>query len=451
MMTSIETNPHSINFFAKNTLLYFIFLPALFVSGNIAWFLAVPVLFFFALLTYTQKNYALLILFYFTVAILGNNIKPTFAFAYNLRAGFLLFFNLLVLWEVSKGFYKINKVVYFIAPFILSALFSMSMAEGNVPVGVMRIFSYFFLIIFVFNFIYNRLLVDGESLVKAISYFIYISLFINFITIILLPSFSYSRSEGRANGIFGNPNELGIYLFFSVVWFTLVFNYGFSLFSKKFKISVYIFIAFAIIATGSRASLSMSSAFLLIFYGLSGSKIRLVLFVFVLLPILAYFFLFVDITQLIVSLGLGQYLRAETIESGSGREIVWAVSWIEIDKAPLFGRGFGYNDLMVKKYEEYLLLNGHEGGTHNYHFTFLLNVGYIGYILYHSFIGFLFLKTLRTKFWQAAIALIPSVIIYGLFEEYLASSLTTFTFMYFLIIAVMLAFAQHSFYQNQNQ
>ena len=75
-------------------------------------------------------------------------------------------------------------------------------------------------------------------------------------------------------------------------------------------------------------------------------------------------------------LGLENYFRVQTIETGSGRYIAWNFAWGEIDKYYLMGGGFGQDEQVMRPNYQWLARLNHQGGLHNSYLSLWFDSGF---------------------------------------------------------------------------
>ena len=104
-------------------------------------------------------------------------------------------------------------------------------------------------------------------------------------------------------------------------------------------------------------------------------------FIILIIITISYQLVFQNFESIIRYLGLGEFFRIETLETGSGRNVAWAFAWQNIQDNFFLGKGFAYDEALFSKYEQELSVLGHQGNVHNSYLTLWLNTGVIGLFL----------------------------------------------------------------------
>lgn len=250
----------------------------------------------------------------------------------------------------------------------------------------------------------------------------------------------------RYSGVMGNPNAIGLFcmLFFMLIYCAIIKFPG--LFSRNELILVYGLIAASVLLSGSRNTILSIGIFLFFsrFYKLSpllGTAI-------VILTAIVYQLVVSNLTEILTALGLAKAMRADTLESGSGRLVAWAWAWkfINADLRHFFlGMGFGFDEYYFIISHHILGKLGHIGGVHNSYLALWINTGLIGLILW--FIGFL--KTIFKAIPKAYTALpfMYAVLFSAFFEAWLMGSLNPYTITFLFVLSIIYtssnSFADH--------
>ena len=155
------------------------------------------------------------------------------------------------------------------------------------------------------------------------------------------------------------------------------------------------------------------------------------------LPIIVFIFTAVPLETLVGLVGLEEFLRVESLKTGTGRFLAWGLGLTEIQNNLWIGRGFGYEEYFFYQLREFLIATEHQGGMHNSYLTFLMNNGVLGSIPFVIFLIALFRKVKVKKF---AFPFIIVVLISANFESWLNSSLNAFTFFFFVILSFLISY-----------
>jgi O-antigen ligase len=274
----------------------------------------------------------------------------------------------------------------------------------------------------------------GEIFLKDFILFITLVFIAGMVMIFIDHDFVYL--VGRYCGLFGNPNGLGT---FSVLFMMLCVCTQIkfpNLFTKQELILVYLVLGISVLLTGSRNALMCFIIFLTFvrFYRISywyG-------FIVVIIAILLYQVVFTNLPDILEALGLAKALRAETLESGSGRMVAWlfALNHLNSDlKLFLFGNGFSYDEHLYFRNYEYLSALGHQGGVHNSYLALWLNTGIVGLILW--FVGFMRTVFRAVPISHTAFPLMYTVMFSAFFEAWLMGSLNPFHIMFLFILSLI--------------
>ena len=197
-------------------------------------------------------------------------------------------------------------------------------------------------------------------------------------------------------GLAGNPNGLGLILMFIYCLIQLIQKRDETslpdLLFSFLKISCIVLI----ILTGSRNALISTLMFIIVYkYFLNKS------FLIIYLIFLGIFYCLINLSsfeQFIMSNGLSDQLRLENFSTAGGRTEVWLVAWEEIKNSFWIGKGLLYDNYFIKDYVANYFGSyyaRHWGGVWNSYLSLLLDVGFIGVLVYIIFWIriFLILKT----------------------------------------------------------
>jgi O-antigen ligase len=200
-------------------------------------------------------------------------------------------------------------------------------------------------------------------------------------------------NAGRFNGMFGNPNGMGIYSLTFFVFFTVCRYYYKEKFSKYETISLYTLTLLSCIWSASRGGLFAIIIFLL-FYYLSKKTTNTVAFFLFVLMVLSYQVAIIFVKDIFEALGLSEQFRTGDIEKGSGRLIAVQYLWEKIQENFFFSKGWGYTEYLFIRDQHMLNGLGHQGGAHN---SFLQVWGDLGLV---GLVAFLF--GWGSQFWSVA-------------------------------------------------
>jgi O-antigen ligase len=241
--------------------------------------------------------------------------------------------------------------------------------------------------------------------------------------ILIVLSYDTAYLIGRFRGIMGNPNGLGIFCTVLFAFFTITINKYKNLFSKAEIIMIYAAILISVILSGSRNTVLS----ILIFYAFSRFfKVSYWLgFTLIIAIAVVYQIILANLTEILTTFGVAEFMRADHIEDGSGRIIAWKFAWDKIQENFLFGKGIGYEGWLFFQYAGYLYNLGHIGNSHNSWLAMWLNTGIVGLTFFLFALIFRFVKASHKS--PYALPLMYSVIFSATFEAWLVGSLNPHT------------------------
>ena len=372
-----------------------------------------------------------ILLGFLLILILSDNILiGSLVFAKSVKNIYIVLLFLLFIFR-KNDFLPLNKYFQRYIPFYLIAFIAMFYSE-TLSVSIQKTTSYIILFIAVPNYVERLYREKGEIFFKNLIYFLVLFLFWGIAFKYIDPSIAVSHG-GRLTGIFGNPNGLGIFCVLIFCLFYVVNQFFPDLFSRQDKLIVYFTLITSIVWCGSRNSLVAVGLFLFFaqFYRMS----PFLGFIFFLLFVFSFEIITNNYVTIIRSLGLEEYFRIETLEKGGGRYIAWNFAWEKIQDNFFLGKGFAFDEYIMRK--NFLILSklGHEGGVHNTYLIIWLNTGLVGLILFlWAFIGG-FIKAAKNT--TLALPVMYTIMFTIMFEPWLISSLNPFTSIFLIIVTLM--------------
>ena len=336
-------------------------------GGNSTIFL-LPLL---ALLGYRGKN---LIYPFIVLLLLLPLADSTFAFAhtaYNTRPVILILLGLLILQDIFQR--PDWSFKYFIPYFIVVAYYSFELS------GITEIFKpiSYFLVILITPIVVKKILeYDRDTFLRVIILLytlVYIFSFLN------LGENKALQEYGRFSGIFNNPNALGIFSFLFFMLSTLIFKFHPSLFTKAERYFVTGIIVIGVIYSRSRSGMFAIVLFWLSLIVYERHQIRGLLILFAAAFLINYTLSFENIIR---ELGLADFFRLESLDTGSGRKIAFAYAWQKIQEQPISGFGIGFTEQYFSEGLKELAKEGHVGGVHNSFLWVWLDLGLFGLITF---------------------------------------------------------------------
>ncbi len=415
--------------FLKYNRQYVYILTLWFVSG----ILFSPLLYVFvplSLFYLSGKNKYLYIFLGFWIILIFSDARNGFESAKIIK----IFYILLLLYIVTQN----NRLIIYnnffykaFIPFFLAASVSIAFSP-IIFVSVQKTLSYFLLLFIIPPFSSFLLKTNKTKFLLGLIYTGVFILFLGFIMDFLDPEFAIYAD--RFSGVFGNPNGLGIFcILFTMLWLIIKFYYP-QFFSGKDRIIINTLIFISVFAAASRGALL--SVFM--FYALDYSVRKKNPLIVVGVIIIFVSFSFIDnITSWLYSIGLGKYLRAQTLENGSGRLVAFRYAWEQIKLSPFLGRGFGYSDwwFHLEDIEKILNALNHQGNTHNTYLTVLMDTGFVGLITF--LFGWLsrFTDAVRRSAFGFPVLII--IIFSTNVETWLSASLNPFTIILIIILTLL--------------
>lgn len=349
----------------------------------------------------------------------------------NQRMFGVIIMSLYSLYQMRLGYYKFS--LLFLNLFPLLMVIMLAIIESPVKGTAFSKGLSFFLLYFVgFHFIAHSVRTQGTEIIRAITMNGLLVLSIGLIFIVLKPDLVFFGTY-RFNGLFRNPNGLGV---FSTMMLPF-FYYYIRQYSppRFFRFVLYFLVLLSVVLCSSRNALMGTVTFFILTWGLNFSVwYRVIIFAGV-LPLVFLVIQTITVERIIIFMGAESYLRLNELESGSGRTHAWAFAVKQIAKKPIIGMGFGYEEHLFTCCMPYdLWKTGHQGGVHNSYLAIMLNVGAVGLVLFFAFLG---LVLVRIKDWKL---LLPFLILYmfsAVFESWMVASLNAFH-IYFVVMLVFL-------------
>ena len=415
----------------RSVILFLVFTHAFaLVFQPIAWL--ITALYFTWLLISKKHEYAILLLL--VILIMGDSREWYFGYFKNMRIVGMLILAIYTFGKFLSQEYIPNRLFLFTLPFF-GVAFVASFRHPQIGLSISKMLSYLFLLVVIFHYVpeqlkkNNRLIGDFATLGIII-------LLIGLILSQLFPSIAYLI--GRYRGLLGNPNGLGIYctllfpmLLICIEWFPDK--------RKLWRLGMILLIISAIYAN-SRTALGSISIFYFLhwFYRRPGRMAPIMLWG-VVVPAMALFLSGSSLIQLIQGVGLGEYLRVESIATGTGRFLAWGLGFTKILEAPFIGRGFAFEEWYFHSLEEFLITTEHQGGMHNSYLTFIMNTGFIGFFFFLIFF-FALLSSMKPRAYVMPISVM--VIFSAGFESWLTSSLNAFSIHFYLLAIILINWNQ---------
>lgn len=416
----------------KNHLSFLSVLAVWVVSGRINQYLGVVVVLFTLILFFKKERYYEALLGFFVLLIFSDSFEAMFKFSQTAKPIYLIMLTFLTF--RLPGFLEKNyNILIRFTPFLFFAL--IGIAFSPIPaVSAQKLLSYGLVLFTVPNLLMYEYRRYGNELLVTLVSVSFLIFVISFLLAIFLPEVGISHG-GRWRGIMGNPNGLGLLLIVYYILFRVVSNRAPEFFSKL-DLRLFYFVAFALVwKSGSRNALLAIIIFELAVAGFKYSKPITIL---LLATIIIYFeFILTFSLSLITSLGLGNELRLETLDEGSGRLVAWQFAYQEIQKGMVvLGKGMGFDEYVMAKNADKLSIMGHQGGVHNTYLIIWLNTGLAGLVAF--FIAFLSFFMEAVKKNRLAFGTMLAVLSSINQEPWLSASLNPFTVIFLVTLVVFL-------------
>lgn len=398
--------------------------------GGPAIYVVLPIM---LLLLRQRGMYEELFIGYFFILILSDSLDEQLVFAKSIKNIYIGFLGIVFLFD-TESFQPLNKLYKVYLPFFLFSIFTIffSVNDAFFSTGLQKTISYFLSFMVLPNFILKLFREEGQEFIKRFMFFCFTSLVLGFILKFIAHDVVYLES-GRYNGVMGNPNGLGIYTFLIFIAFYVINDLFSDLFSREERMMIYAAIILSIFMTNSRNAVLAVLIFYLFqrFYNIS----PFLGFILFLLTLYLVELVSANLTSILLSLGLADFFRLNTLEDGSGRYIAWNFAWQQIQENFFIGKGFGYNEFYMRQHYRELSKLGHQGGIHNSFLTFWMDQGLIGLLVFlRSYILVFILAAQKTKF---AFPILFAVSFTAMFESWLVGSLSALAFLAIFIFTII--------------
>jgi O-antigen ligase len=350
--------------------------------------------------------------------VLSDSFLPSLTFAKDAKSVYLLLLAFIFLFNRKEFTFKLNFFIPFIPFFIWAAL--MLSRSPNLNESIPKTLSYILLFLVGPSYIMKIFHERGTAFIRDHVFLMSYMLLAGLIMFVVANE-KVIIAE-RFTGVMGNPNGIGLFCtVFFLLFQSAVIKFP-DLFTRNEKIVVYLLIALSVLLSGSRNTILSIGIFLFFtrFYKISpilGAGI-------VVAMAIVYQVVVSNLTEILQGLGLAKALRADTLESGSGRLVAWAFGWkfINSDISQFFlGRGFGFDEYLYIINKAALNRLGHIGGVHNSYLALWINTGLVGLILWIT--GFVKIFIMAIKKSYTALPLAYAVLFSATFEAWLMGSL----------------------------
>jgi O-antigen ligase len=382
------------------------------------------------LLMWRRSMYFELLLGFFFILILSDNLKYTTDFAKIFKNVYIVALGVIAFADRRK-LQPFNGMFTYMVPFILVGGIAL-INSPDIVTGAQKTLSYLLLFFTVPQFFIKAFRQRGATVVKDFLFFGVIIILLGFAFRYIDPGVAFSHG-GRFRGIFGNPNGLGIFASLMALLAVVGREYFKSIFAKNDLRWIFIAIIVAILMCGSRTSIIATFLFLVFirFFRFSPA----IGFILLLTLAVVVEAISSNIVGIVQGMGLSEYFRTETLQEGSGRYIAWQFAWDGIQDNFWLGRGFAFDEWLMDGSQELLNALGHQGGVHNTYLIIWLNTGLAGLLIFLRAIILLFVKASKNT--VVATPALWLVLFSILLEPWLAASLNPFTILLIIALCIM--------------
>ncbi|HRH69303.1 MAG TPA: O-antigen ligase family protein [Flavobacteriales bacterium] len=327
-------------------------------------------------------------------------------------------------------FVPFSQVFNIFLPFFVYSIFPL-VFSNNIVVGLEKTVSYALLYLVIPNYVLYNYRTMGWDFFRNLVLFMSVVLLAG----LIIPFYGnfYAYMIGRFRGLFGNPNGMAIFCFLLIVLAAVLASIKKDLLSWKDKLFIHGTAMYFLIVSGSRSSLIAVLIFFV--FGRFFSTSPFLGFMMLLGAFGASELVLANIEPIVLYLGLEDYVRLNTLESGSGRYFAWSFAWQHIQEYFVFGGGFANDERIMRKHRLYLERMGHQGGVHNSYLSFWFNVGIVGLLIYFRSFILIFIKA--SKLVPVSLGVMFAVLWSITYESWLVSSLNPYTIILIIILTVL--------------
>lgn len=344
------------------------------ISSSLAYFM-VP---FTVVLLKLRHRYKEIFFGFIFIIILSDQRYYFFAFAKNVKEVYFFLMGVFLLFD-RKLFAPLS---HFIGPFLgfyAVALFCTLFYPDEYLTSLMKLLAFLLAFLNYPNYTTKLYRDDPKDFLQ---FFIYFVVFLLGLNLALYFPFSARLSiSGRYMGIMGNPNSLGLFCLIFSIFLTIITDIEKDLFTRRQKVFFWLVIILNVLLARSRTTFITFGMFGI--FGIAFKRSTLLGLLSVIILFATNFYIVEIITNMANTLGLGEFLRLNDIEKGSGRIVAWLFAWKEINENTFFfGNGFDYTNYYFGINHDKLSLLGHQGNAHNSYLTFWLETGLVGLLFF---------------------------------------------------------------------
>ncbi|MFL5763747.1 MAG: O-antigen ligase family protein [Bacteroidia bacterium] len=379
-----------------------------------------------------KEMYEELLIGFFLILILSDSLEPRLDFAKDIKTVYISLLVFFVLFD-RKQFTPYNQFYKIFIPFFILSVVCIAFSE-TVGVAAQKTFSYFSMFLVIPCFLTKLYREQGTKILRSVILFVTTILILDMVIAVLDHDAAYNVTFGRFKGVFGNPNGLGLFCFLAFTLFFTINNIYTDLFSRQEKILIYGLIATSIILSGSRNS--VISIVLLVLFTYFFKRSLVVGFILSTLFIFVSIALLDDIPYILMQLGLGSYFRLNSSDELSGRSVAWQFAWTKIQENVFIGKGFGFDEYIMRKNSHMLGKLGHQGGVHSSFFSLWLNFGLVGLVVYFRCYFIIFIRAAKIN--KIAFPVMYAVLFSATFEGLFIGSLNPHMIILLLVVTILL-------------
>lgn len=399
----------------------------IFLAGNFLPVLGIAIGTIVGLIFLINGSKGQLIFLYLAVLVLADSREEMLLFFKDLRISLVFAMSIWVLAELSRGRTQWKRPFFWILPFFITAIVSLILYSPTKFYALQKTVSYL-LVVFVTYHLIVPWILEKQKNFEEIIHFIGLILILGLIKAVLSPDTTFLGN--RYMGAFGNPNGIGLAC---MVWTPLLYAAYKSHRTNGHWRTYGVLLLVSLLMSQSRNSLGGVIIFFGLMWALGVRKRRKVIFM--MIPILYLILVNVDWIALGQSLGLGEYLRLEGIETASGRTLSWAYALTLIPDGLWLGKGFGYDEYAYHVIIPEALSHLRQmASTWNSYLTLLLNTGIIGLSMFLLFVGSQIGYGIHK--WKTA-AFVIAMLLGAIFETWLTASLNAFTIYFYLFLGYL--------------
>lgn len=413
----------------QNSTFYLIFLPLLIISSIFVVPVAMALIVVGSFYFIYKEKYEYVITLFILIIVLGDNLWPMFKSYGILRIVELVLisiFSAIIVFRYDKG---VDKRILYFFPFFLVSLFSSFGFSPEVASSMARAISYLLLIFSVFTyfrFVYQD---RGQLLYENIIVIITVIYTVSLLGL-LTPYREMFFYGSRLKGLFGNPNSMALFSIFTYPIIDIFYYPDSSIKENQIRWVKFLIIV-SVILTGSRTGMASLFIYYLLrnFYtrGFTGR-------VFSILVGIGVVLLIFNLDVIAQYTPLKDFFRMDTLNTASGRTVVWNVALEQIKDSPWLGNGDYYYQIFFNNYQAVHHLTGALWfSVWNSYLAFMMDTGIIGLIAYLFFI-FGIVKTNNNL--RIVLPFLGVALLSAMFESWMVSSLNAYTtlFLFYFVI-----------------